>query len=106
MVGILVHGDNHFIVRGRKPDRATALALIITGIVVYDLRRIVCVVSDDRNLNSIRAGQQAGVVGHHLRNLGIRPASGSCDISRIVVSTSAGTRGTLAPRAGRYAREM
>ena len=27
MVGILVHGDNHFIVRGPKPDRATALAL-------------------------------------------------------------------------------
>jgi len=28
MVGILVHGDNHFIVRGRLPDRETALALI------------------------------------------------------------------------------
>lgn len=28
MVGILVHGDNHFIVRGRCPDRASALALI------------------------------------------------------------------------------
>ena len=27
MVGLLVCGDNHFIVRGRKPDRATALAL-------------------------------------------------------------------------------
>lgn len=27
MVGILVHGDNHFIVRGPLPDRATALAL-------------------------------------------------------------------------------
>lgn len=26
-VGILVHGDNHFIVRGPKPDRATAEAL-------------------------------------------------------------------------------
>ncbi len=26
-VGILVHGDNHFIVRGPKPDRASALAL-------------------------------------------------------------------------------
>lgn len=26
-MGILVHGDNHFIVRGPKPDRATALAL-------------------------------------------------------------------------------
>jgi len=28
MVGILVHGDNHFIVRGPQPDRATALALV------------------------------------------------------------------------------
>jgi hypothetical protein len=28
MVGILVHGDNHFIVRGRLPDRETALALV------------------------------------------------------------------------------
>jgi hypothetical protein len=28
MPGILVHGDNHFIVRGPKPDRATALALV------------------------------------------------------------------------------
>ena len=28
MVGILVHGDNHFIVRGPKPDRETALALV------------------------------------------------------------------------------
>lgn len=27
MLGILVHGDNHFIVAGPKPDRATALAL-------------------------------------------------------------------------------
>jgi len=27
MLGILVHGDNHFIVRGPEPDRATALAL-------------------------------------------------------------------------------
>jgi len=27
MTGILVHGDNHFIVRGPPPDRATALAL-------------------------------------------------------------------------------
>jgi hypothetical protein len=26
-VGILVHGDNHFIVRGPEPDRATAVAL-------------------------------------------------------------------------------
>ena len=26
-VGILVHGDNHFIVRGPLPDQATALAL-------------------------------------------------------------------------------
>lgn len=28
MVGILVHGDNHFIVRGPLPDRAAALALV------------------------------------------------------------------------------
>jgi hypothetical protein len=28
MVGMLVHGDNHFIVRGPLPDRATALALV------------------------------------------------------------------------------
>jgi hypothetical protein len=27
MVGVLVHGDNHFIVRGPLPDRDTALAL-------------------------------------------------------------------------------
>jgi hypothetical protein len=27
MVGILVHGDNHFIVRGPLPDRATSVAL-------------------------------------------------------------------------------
>jgi hypothetical protein len=27
MVGILVHGDNHFIVRGPKPDRETAREL-------------------------------------------------------------------------------
>jgi hypothetical protein len=27
MVGILVHGDNHFIVRGPMPDRAAAIAL-------------------------------------------------------------------------------
>jgi hypothetical protein len=27
MLGILVHGDNHFIVRGPLPDRETALAL-------------------------------------------------------------------------------
>jgi hypothetical protein len=27
MVGILVHGDNHFIVRGPMPDRATAVEL-------------------------------------------------------------------------------
>lgn len=26
-LGILVHGDNHFIVRGPQPDRATAIAL-------------------------------------------------------------------------------
>lgn len=28
MVGLLVHGDNHFIVDGPRPDRATALALV------------------------------------------------------------------------------
>jgi hypothetical protein len=28
MVGILVHGDNHFIVRGPLPNRDVALALI------------------------------------------------------------------------------
>ena len=28
MVGILVHGNNHFIVRGPKPDRAAAMALV------------------------------------------------------------------------------
>jgi hypothetical protein len=28
MLGILVHGDNHFIVRGQMPSRATALALV------------------------------------------------------------------------------
>ena len=28
MVGVLVHGNNHFIVRGPLPDRATALALV------------------------------------------------------------------------------
>jgi hypothetical protein len=28
MLGILVHGNNHFIVRGPLPDRATALALV------------------------------------------------------------------------------
>jgi hypothetical protein len=28
MVGILVAGDNHFIVRGPLPDRETALALV------------------------------------------------------------------------------
>jgi hypothetical protein len=28
MVGILVHGDNHFIVRGPLPDREVARALI------------------------------------------------------------------------------
>ena len=28
MVGILVHGDNHFIVRGPLPCRETALALV------------------------------------------------------------------------------
>ena len=28
MVGILVHGDNHFIVRGPLPEREAALALV------------------------------------------------------------------------------
>jgi hypothetical protein len=28
MVGILVHGDNHFIVGGPLPDKATALELV------------------------------------------------------------------------------
>ncbi len=28
MLGVLVHGDNHFIVRGPLPDRSTALALV------------------------------------------------------------------------------
>jgi hypothetical protein len=28
MTGILVYGDNHFIVRGPLPDRRTALALV------------------------------------------------------------------------------
>ena len=28
MVGILVHGDNHFIVQGPLPDREVALALV------------------------------------------------------------------------------
>jgi hypothetical protein len=27
MIGILVHGDNHFVVRGPFPDRAAAMAL-------------------------------------------------------------------------------
>jgi hypothetical protein len=29
MVGILVHGGNHFIVRGALPDREVALALVL-----------------------------------------------------------------------------
>lgn len=28
MLGILVHGDNHFVVRGPQPDREIALALV------------------------------------------------------------------------------
>jgi len=28
MIGILVHGDNHFIVRGPLPNRSTALDLV------------------------------------------------------------------------------
>ena len=27
-VGILVHGDNHFIVRGPEPDRETAISMV------------------------------------------------------------------------------
>jgi hypothetical protein len=27
-IGLLVHGDNHFVVRGQFPNRATALALV------------------------------------------------------------------------------
>ncbi len=45
MVGILVHGDNHFIVRGPLPDRAAALALVrhwsliqIGGVAPHSLR--------------------------------------------------------------------
>ena len=45
MVGILVHGNNHFIVRGPMPGRATALALArhwsiiqIGGTMPHDLR--------------------------------------------------------------------
>jgi len=34
MVGILVHGSNHFIVRGPLPDRATALALVRHGCLI------------------------------------------------------------------------
>jgi len=29
MIGLLVHGDNHFIVRGPEPDRGTAFALAL-----------------------------------------------------------------------------
>ncbi len=28
MLGIIIHGDNHFIVRGPRPDAATARALV------------------------------------------------------------------------------
>jgi hypothetical protein len=28
MVGLIVHGDNHFVTRGPLPDRPTALALV------------------------------------------------------------------------------
>jgi hypothetical protein len=28
MLGVLVHGDNHFVVRGPLPDRVEALALV------------------------------------------------------------------------------
>ena len=34
MVGILVHGANHFIVRGPLPDRETALALVHHWIII------------------------------------------------------------------------
>ena len=34
-VGILVHGDNHFIVRGPLPDRAEALALVRHWTVIH-----------------------------------------------------------------------
>jgi hypothetical protein len=46
MVGILVHGDNHFIVRGPLPEREVALALVrywsliqIGGTVPVELHR-------------------------------------------------------------------
>lgn len=45
MLGILVHGDNHFIVRGPKPEPALALALVrhwsiiqIGGVIPPELR--------------------------------------------------------------------
>ena len=28
MIGLIVHGDNHFVTRGPLPDRKTALALV------------------------------------------------------------------------------
>ncbi|HSU30721.1 MAG TPA: hypothetical protein VLJ11_05765 [Bryobacteraceae bacterium] len=28
MIGLIVHGDNHFVTRGPLPDRETALALV------------------------------------------------------------------------------
>lgn len=28
MIGLIVHGDNHFVTRGPLPDRQTALALV------------------------------------------------------------------------------
>jgi hypothetical protein len=35
VVGILVHGDNHFIVRGPLPDRAAALALVRNWSIIH-----------------------------------------------------------------------
>jgi len=40
MVGILVHGDNHFIVRGPPPDPDTALALVRHWSLIQIGRRI------------------------------------------------------------------
>jgi hypothetical protein len=41
MVGILVHGDNHFIVRGPLPDREGALALVRHWSLMSDLQLLV-----------------------------------------------------------------
>lgn len=37
-VGLLVHGDNHFIVRGPLPDRATAFQLVREWSVIHIAR--------------------------------------------------------------------